>query len=183
MAGTACHVFRCTTLLGLTLVLGLINPQGDIQMKIQNAVAAGLVLITISGCATVTYGDKSAEATLREMQPVPGKVSLYVCREKAAFVGAGNRTTAVVDNKPIGTLKPNNFAHVVVDPGPHNVYIEHNPGGKSGVLTVDTRADEVPIIWVGMTGHGWGVLTVDHFKSRSEAESCVRQAQYAIPTE
>ena len=108
---------------------------------------------------------------------------MYLCREKAAFVGAGNRTTALVDNKPIGTLKPNNFAHVVMDPGPHNVYIEHNPCGKSGVLTVDTRADEVPIIWVGMTGHGWGVLTVDHFKSRSEAESCVRQAQYAIPTE
>ncbi|WP_146098511.1 DUF2846 domain-containing protein [Xanthomonas arboricola] len=152
-------------------------------MKIQHAVAAGLVVTTMSGCATVTYGDKSAEATLRELQPVPGRVSLYVCREKAAFVGAGNRTTAIVDNKPIGTLKPNNFAHVVVEPGPHSVYIEHNPGGKSGVLNLDTRADEVPIIWVGMTGHGWGVLTVDQFKSRSEAESCVRQAQYAIPTE
>ncbi|CAE6699140.1 hypothetical protein LMG19146_00411 [Xanthomonas arboricola pv. fragariae] len=156
---------------------------GGILMKIQHAVAAGLVVTIMSGCATVTYGDKSAEATLRELQPVPGRVSLYVCREKAAFVGAGNRTTAIVDNKPIGTLKPNNFAHVVVEPGPHSVYIEHNPGGKSGVLNLDTRADEVPIIWVGMTGHGWGVLTVDQFKSRSEAESCVRQGQYAIPTE
>lgn len=151
-------------------------------MKIQHAVAAGLVVTIMSGCATVTYGDKGAEATLRELQPVPGRVSLYVCREKAAFVGAGNRTTAIVDNKPIGTLKPNNFAHVFVEPGPHSVYIEHNPGGKSGVLNLDTRADEVPIVWVGMTGHGWGVLTVDQFKSRSEAESCVRQAQYAIPT-
>ncbi len=152
-------------------------------MKIQSAVMAGLALITLSGCATVTYGDKSTEATLRELRPVSGKVSLYVCREDAAFVGAGNRTTAVVDNKPIGTLKPNNFAHVVVEPGPHEVYIEHNPGGRSGVLKVDTRADEVPIVWVGMTGRGWGVLTVDHFESRSEAESCVREAEYAIPTE
>ncbi|WP_156900016.1 hypothetical protein [Luteimonas mephitis] len=120
---------------------------------------------------------------LRNLQPIPGKVSLYVCREKAAFVGAGNRTTAVVDGNPIGTLKPSNFAHTVLAPGSHDVYIEHNPGGKSGVLKIETLADEVPILWVGMTGHGWGVLTVDHFSTRSDAESCVRQAQYAVPAE
>lgn len=152
-------------------------------MNCIRTIVAGLVLIFLSGCATVQYGDKSIEATLRELQPVDGKVSLYVCRENAAFVGAGNRTTAIVDNKPIGTLKPNNFAHTVVEPGPHDIYIEHNPGGKSGVLKVDTKANEVPIIWVGMTGHGWGVLTVDQFESRSEAENCVRQAQYAVPAE
>lgn len=152
-------------------------------MKYVNTVAIGAVLICASGCATVKYGDKDAEATLRGFQPISGKVSLYVCREKAAFVGAGNRTTAVVDNNPIGTLKPNNFAHTVLEPGSHDIYIEHNPGGKSGVLKIETRADEVPILWVGMTGHGWGALTVDHFASRSEAENCVRQAQYAVPTE
>ncbi len=152
-------------------------------MKYMNTITVGLILISMSGCATVKYGDKGAEATLRELQPVSGKVSLYVCRENAAFVGAGNRTTAVVDNKPIGTLKPNNFAHTVVEPGSHDIHIELNPGGKSGVLSVDTRANEVPIIWVGMTGHGWGVLTVDQFESRSEAENCVKQAQYAVPAE
>ncbi len=146
-------------------------------------VAIGAVLICLSGCATVKYGNKDTEAALRDLQPISGKVSLYVCREKAAFVGAGNRTTAIVDGNPIGTLKPNNFAHTVLIPGSHDVYIEHNPGGKSGVLKIEAAADEVPIVWVGMTGHGWGVLTVDQFSSRSEAESCVRQAQYAVRAE
>jgi hypothetical protein len=147
----------------------------------KSIVAISAVLICVSGCATVKYGDKNTEATLRDLQPISGKVSLYVCREKAAFVGAGNRTTAIVDGNSIGTLKPNNFAHAVVAPGSHDVYIEHNPGGKSGVLKIEAAADEVPIVWVGMTGHGWGVLTVDNFSSRSEAENCVRQAQYAVP--
>jgi hypothetical protein len=157
--------------------------KGSSEMNCIRTIVTGSILILLSGCATVQYGDKSTEATLRELQPVSGKVSLYVCRENAAFVGAGNRTTAVVDNKPIGTLKPNSFAHAVVEPGPHDIYIDHSPGGKSGVLKVDTKANEVPILWVGMTGHGWGVLTVDQFESRSEAENCVRQAQYAVPAE
>lgn len=152
-------------------------------MKYMNKALVLLAVVLMSGCATVKYGDKDTEAVLRTLQPVEGKVSLYVCREDAAFFGAGNRATAVVDNKRIGTLKPNNFAHVVVEPGSHNIYIEHNPGGRSGILTVNTRANEVPILWVGMTGNGWGALTIDHFANRNEAESCVKSAQYAVPSE
>lgn len=129
------------------------------------------------------YGDKATEAKLRELRPIPGKTSLYVCREAAAFVGAGNRTTAVVDREPIGTLKPNNFAHTVVEPGTHDLYIKRNPGGDSGILTINTAAGEVPIIWVGITGKGFGILTLDQFSSRDEAERCVKDAEYAIRAE
>jgi len=145
----------------------------------QTALTISLAL-ALSGCATVQYGDKDTEANLRKMIPVSDKTSLYVCREAAVLMGAGNRTTAIVDNRPIGTLKPNNFAHVVVDPGSHNIYIKRNPGGDSGVLTITSKAGEVAIIWVGMTGGGFGVLTVDHFPNKSEAEKCVRNAEYAV---
>ena len=140
-------------------------------------------LVSIAGCANVKYGDKDTEAKLRELQPVSGKTSLYVCRENAVFSGAGNRTTAIVDNKPIGTLKPNNFAHTVVEPGQHDIYVKRNPGGDSGTLTIRTLADEVSIIWVGMTGGGFGVLTVDNFTNRNEAERCVKGAEYAVPAD
>jgi hypothetical protein len=136
--------------------------------------------IALSGCATVQYGDKNTEANLRRLLPIPDKTSLYVCREAAGFVGAGNRTTVVVNKRPIGTLKPSNFAHVVVAPGSQDIYIKRNPGGDSGVLTITSQANEVVIIWVGMTGAGFGTLTVDHFSNRSEAEQCVRNADYAV---
>lgn len=149
-------------------------------MQLRYSVFTVVLGFALSGCATVQYGDKGREADLRNLLPVASKTSLYVCRESAAFFGAGNRTTAVVDNQPIGTLKPSNFAHVVVDPGPHDIYIKRNPGGDSGVLKVTSQAGEVVIVWVGMTGAGFGVLTVDNFSSKAEAENCVRKAEYAV---
>lgn len=149
-------------------------------MNLKRTTLMIIYLVTMTGCATVKYGDKDAETRLRELLPVSGRTSLYVCRENAVFSGAGNRTTVVVDNKPIGTLKPNNFAHIVVDPGSHDIYIKQNPGWNSGILTIQTLADEVPIVWVGVTGAGFGVLTVDNFSNRSEAERCVKGAEYAV---
>ena len=152
-------------------------------MTSKRLISIAVLAAAISGCATVQYGAGDLESDLHKLQPVPGKASLYVCRENAAFVGAGNRTTVVVDDVPIGTLKPNNFAHAVVEPGSHNIYLDFHPGGKSGVLTIQTQANEVPIVWAGVTGHGWGVLTVDEFPDRAEAERCVRGAKYAVPTQ
>ena len=139
--------------------------------------------IGLSGCATVQYGDKAIEASLKKLEPVPGKTSLYVCREDAAFFGAGNRATAIVNNNPIGTLKPNNFAHTLLDPGKHDVWVKRNPGGDSGVLSFNGTAGEVVILWVGMTAGGFGTLTVDNFDSKFKAEACVRGADYAVRAE
>jgi hypothetical protein len=152
-------------------------------MTLQRIATAAFLVAAMTGCASVKYGDKDTEAKLKQLQPVPGKTSVYVCREDAALVGAGNRATAIVDGKAIGTLKPNNFAHTVVEPGTHDVKIKRNPGGESGSLTVKSVADEIAIVWVGMTGGGFGVLTVDQFSSRAEAEKCVKGAEYAVPAD
>jgi hypothetical protein len=144
---------------------------------------SAFVALTLSGCASVQYGSKDTETKLKELNPIAGKTSLYVCRESAAFFGAGNRTTAVVNNKPIGTLKPNNFAHAVVEPGTQEVFVKRNPGGDSGILKLNTRANEVAVVWVGMTGAGFGVLTVDQFTTQTEAENCVKGAEYAVVAE
>ena len=148
-------------------------------MKLQCTAIAALFVISLGGCATIKYGDKDTEARLRQLQPIPDKTSLYVCRE-AAFLGGGNRTTAVVDGKPIGTLQRNNFAHTVVDPGTHDIYIQRNPGGDSGTLQIRTQAGEVAIVWAGKTGGGFGVLTVDFFSNRTEAERCIKGAEYVV---
>lgn len=151
-------------------------------MNLQRIASATFLLLALTGCATVQYGDKETEATLRELRPVAGKTSLYVCRENAVFSGAGARTMVMVNQKAIGTLKPNNFAHTVVEPGSHDIYVKRTPaGGDSGVLNIRSVADEVAIIWVGMTGAGFGVLTVDYFSTRSDAEQCVKEAEYAVP--
>ena len=150
-------------------------------MKGLNLIAVSLAAMSVTGCATVQVGSSDVQAELKRLQPVPGKVSLYVCREKAGFVGAGNVSTVMVDDRDIGSLKTNSFAHTVLEPGKHEIYVDLHPGGKSGTLTIQTQANDVPIVWAGVTGHGWGVLTVDEFPNRADAESCVRDATYAVP--
>ena len=141
--------------------------------------------MALVGCGTVKYGDKEAEAALKRLTPVSNKVSLYACREPAAFVGAGAKATVIVANQPIGTLRPNNFAHVVLEPGAYEIYIRRESIGtsNSGVLKVDGKAGEVAIIWVGVVAAGFGGLTLDFFPTRAEAERCVKGAEYAVRAE
>lgn len=143
---------------------------------------AAFALLAMTGCASVQYGDKNVEASLKTLAPIAGKASLYVCREPAVWVGAGARSTVIVNDQPIGTLKPNNFAHVALEPGTHGVKVKNSPGGESGILDVTAKAGDVQILWVGITGGGFGTLTVDFFSNRMEAEQCVKKAEYAVPS-
>jgi hypothetical protein len=113
---------------------------------------------------------------------VPGKTSLYVCREKALLSARGVKTVVWLDNEPIGTLKPNSFVHAEVEPGKHGVLLRHDGinTGSGGFETIETQPGEVRILWVGVTGKGWGVLTVDNFESEAEAGECVRGAEYSV---
>jgi hypothetical protein len=152
-------------------------------MKLLKSATSAAGVLFLGACAAVSYGDKESEARLRALQPIAGKTSLYACRETAAFSGAGNRTTVIVNGRAIGTLKPNNFAHTTVEAGLQDIYLRLNPGGDSGILTLRTQPGEVAIVWVGVTGAGFGTLTVDNFSSRSAAERCVKGAAYAVPAE
>lgn len=46
--------------------------------------------------------------------------------------------------------------------------------------TIDTAPGDVRYLWVGVTGNGWGVLTVDNFDSLDDAQACVRDAEYSV---
>ena len=136
----------------------------------------------VSGCTSIKYGDKETEAELKKFQPVPDKVSLYVCREPALLVAAGVKTEIFVDDEPIGTLKPNMFAHAVVSPGKRYIFLrKYGIGtGNSGVLSVDSKPGEVTFVWAGMTAGGFGVLTVDFFDNTNAAMRCVKGATYSV---
>ena len=141
--------------------------------------AAGLLL---SGCATYQAGSATRADELKRLEPIPGKTSLYVCRESALLVAKGVKTVVLVDNKPIGTLKANSFVHAELEPGEHGVLLRHDgmSSGAGGFVTVTTTPGEIRYLWVGVTGNGWGVLTIDDFDSQEEARKCVRGAEYSV---
>jgi hypothetical protein len=137
-------------------------------------------VVVLSGCASVQFGDKDVESNLKKFSAIPGKTSLYVCRV-SGFVASGVTSTVLVDGKGIGNLKPKTFVHTVVEPGEHAVQLVHDGiNGSSGILRIQTKPDEVAFVWAGMTGGGWGVLTVDNFRSKQEGQNCVNDAAYSV---
>ena len=154
-------------------------------MRYKSLAAIMLAATVLSGCATYQAGSPTVSDQLKRFEPVPGKASIYVCRIPAALVARGVKTVVLVDNTPIGTLRQNSFVHTVVDPGKHGVLLRHDgmSSGAGGFMTFEASAGEVRFFWVGVTGKGWGVLTIDDFDSEADARRCVTGAEYSVPGE
>jgi hypothetical protein len=69
------------------------------------------------------------------------------------------------DNEAIGTVRPNMFVHTTLEPGKHGILLRNDAlaSGTGGFETFEGHANDVIFYWVGVTGKGFGVLTVDHF--------------------
>lgn len=146
-------------------------------------IAAVLAIVScLGGCATYQVGGADSAAQLKRFDPLPEKGSVYVCRESALLVARGVKTEVYVDNENIGTVKQNSFVHTAVEPGKHGVLLRHDGinRGAGGFMTFDINAGDIQIFWVGVTGNGWGVLTIDNFDSESEARACVQGAEYSV---
>ena len=147
--------------------------------------AAALVAGTfLSGCATYQAGSVSTAEQLKRFEPVPGKASIYVCRIPAVLAARGVKTVVHIDNEPIGTLRQNSFVHTIVEPGKHGVLLRHDGmgSGSGGFMPFEVAANEVRFFGVGVTGKGWGVLTVDNFDTDADARKCVTGAEYSVLT-
>ena len=138
----------------------------------------------LSGCATYQPGSVSTAEQLKQFQPVPDKASIYVCRIPAVLSARGVKTVVYLDNEAIGTLRQNSFVHALVEPGKHGVLLRHDgmSSGAGGFMPFEVAAGEVRFFWVGVTGKGWGVLTVDNFDTLADARECVADAEYSVPT-
>jgi hypothetical protein len=151
-----------------------------IVRKLFGCLAPFALVALVTGCASIQYGDKTVEASLKKFSFVPGKTSLYVCRV-SGFVAGGVTSKVLVDNKEIGNLKPNTFVHTVIEPGTHDVQLVHDGiNGSSGIHKIDTKSDEISFVWAGVTGGGFGVLTVDNFNKKQEGFDCVNGAAYSV---
>ncbi|WP_284620725.1 hypothetical protein [Aquabacterium humicola] len=141
------------------------------------------ISVALSGCATATLGDKTTEAELKKFTPIPGRVSVYVCRPNL-FTGSAVGVEVIVNGTSIGSLKTNTFAHTSVAPGKVAVFLRRKGigpnSGDSGTLELQASSGDVRIVWAGQAGL-IGPVTVDSFNTLADAEACVRAADYAVP--
>lgn len=151
-------------------------------MKKRDLATVAMACLMLAACASYQTGSAHHPDELKRLERISGKTSLSVCPESAPLVAKGVKTVVLVDHKPIGTLKANSFVHVELEPGEHGVLLRHDGinSGSGGFMTLQTAADEVRYLWVGVTGNGWGVLTIDDFDNADEAQTCVRGAEYSV---
>jgi hypothetical protein len=153
-------------------------------MSIEKLLYVAVLPIVLAGCATAKFGDKTVEASLKKLQNIPDKVSVYVCRVDA-FSGGGVGTEAFVNGRSIGALKPKTFAHTELPEGSVSVFLRRNGfgihSGDSGSLELAGRAGEILIVWAGPAGAFIAPLTVDRFPTQAEGEACVKESSYAVP--
>ena len=151
-------------------------------MHYRSAIATLSLAWVLGGCATANIGDKAVEAELKKFASRPGKVSLYVCRVDT-INGGGVGTEVFVNDRTLGSLKPNTFTHTELEPGDVSVFLRRNGfglhSGDSGTLKLKTREGEVVLVWAGPAGF-MGPLTVDSFSTTAEGQSCITKASYAV---
>lgn len=155
-------------------------------MVFRRAMMLSVTAITLGCALPIKHGDKATDATLKRLLPVQQKVSLYVCREDGQ-VAREIRSAVVVDGVTIGMLLPKTFAHTTLAPGSHSVQLRNEsplmPASSTGELKFDGAGGDVVLLWVGVTGGGWGALTVDHFDTRDAAIECMNMATYTVVAE
>jgi len=153
-------------------------------MASRSFVAATLLAsLALAACGSgpVYLGDKAIQARLKLFQPIPGKVSLYVCREqdyRPVYHPTGN---VLVDGRSVGILGLNTFLQVPIEPGEHLVEVDFNVPTPSRKIRISGEAGSIVYLWIGQPGRGWSPLTIDFFHNDEQARECVSGAALAVP--
>ncbi len=150
-------------------------------MRVLMSVCA-VASVLLGGCGTIPYGDAATEPRLKQLAPVPGKLSFFACREEG-FLAGSMTPEVVVGGQSIGPLRPGSFVHAALPPGSHEVVLDRGVGipglfGKTGVLPVAGKAGDTVIIWVGAVGGGFGGVNLGNFDNKADAEKCVKAGRY-----
>ncbi len=113
------------------------------SLKMKLLGIAALVLITLSGCATVTPGDPARDTQLKKFSsPADGKAGVYVYRNEV--MGAAIGMDVEVDGQPLGRTASKTYLYTEVTPGPHQV---KSKAENEDVLPLDTVAGKLYYVW------------------------------------
>ncbi len=151
------------------------------QLGVCCSLTKSAVAFTLAGCTSVPFalGDKDAETRLKAFPVLPGKTSLFVCREDTGYAASSLTTEVLVSGSSIGSVKPGTFVHGVLAPGRHTIEMRNDGPHRGTAIQIDAKASELAFLWIGVTGRGFGQYTIDFFQTDEQARACVAKAAYA----
>ena len=82
-------------------------------------ILGAVFIASLSGCAaTTTMAPEAEDLAAKEFAPKEGEANIYVVR-KGGFAGSAVALEVMLDGRTMGTLAPDTFLLIEVQPGPH----------------------------------------------------------------
>lgn len=134
-----------------------------------------VIVLAISGCASVPMGDPKQDAALKTFKVDPDKAGIYIYRNES--MGAAVKMDVAVDGQPIGQTAANTYLFKEVTPGKHVV---SSSAENTDTLEVDAKQGTLAYVWQEVK---MGVLyarTKLHLVPEDEGKKGVQETNLAI---
>lgn len=134
-----------------------------------------LVVLAISGCASVPMGDPKQDAALKAFNVAKDKAGIYVYRNES--MGAAVKMDVSVDGQPIGQTAAKTYFYKEVTPGKHTI---SSTAENTDTLEVDAKPGTLTFIWQEVK---MGLLYARnklHLVSEEEGKKGVQETTLAV---
>jgi hypothetical protein len=116
--------------------------QGDDRMNDLSRLGLVVLILVLSGCASVPMAPLAQDATAKEFAPAPSRASLYIYRNES--FGAAIPMTVSVNGKALGQTAAQTYFRLSLSPGQYSVE-SHAENVSTLPLTVE--ADKNYFVW------------------------------------
>jgi hypothetical protein len=111
-------------------------------MKKLFAALVVLLVMVVSGCASVPMADPARDAELKTFKPKTEKAGLYVFRNET--MGAAIKMTVLLDGKLLGDTASKTYLYTDLEPGNHKLISKTE---NDSVLDFNAVAGKIYYVW------------------------------------
>jgi hypothetical protein len=126
-------------------------------MKKAFAIFAVMVVLLLSGCASVQMASVEQDSKAKMFAPAPGKASLYIYRNET--FGAAVPMAVSLNGKTLGQTAAKTYFHLNLNPGKYNV---ESTAENVSNITVATEAGKNYFVWQEVKMGMWMARSLLH---------------------
>lgn len=132
----------------------------------------GVVMLTLTGCASVPMADPAADTQAKTFATTPGKANIYIYRNET--FGAAVKMPLTLDGKSVGSTASKTFVLQQVEPGKHIVQsiTENEPS-----VEVNAEAGKNYYVWQEVKMGAFQPGSALHIVTEAEGQKAVKECK------
>jgi hypothetical protein len=137
--------------------------------------AAFVVLLALSGCASVPMGDAGQDAALKSFTVAPDKAGIYVYRNES--IGAAIKMDVAIDGFDIGQTAAKTYLYTEVAPGFHTIISKSE---NVDTIGVEIKPGTLTYIWQEVKMGALYARTKLHLVDEAQGRKGVQESKLAM---